>query len=292
MAGGGTQNWGGMSPYQQASQAQAGALGATQGALAGNAAANPYTYQASGYNTNRAAGPSAIYQGMSNYQNPYENQVVQNTASDIARQTQMQQDRNAAAAVQGGAFGGSRHGIVEGLTNAEGQRAIGDFSSNLRHQGFNTAAQYAGQDIANQQANRQFNSAQTNQARQFGAGARNAAKQWNANAGNTFQQNQFGNAMSGAAQLGNLGQQSFGNANNLQQQAWQQAQTGQQMQQALLGQGAGMFDRYTNSPLTALNTRNVSLGANPLTQTGTQTGGYQPGTMDYLGLGAGVLGAK
>ena len=50
--------------------------------------------------------------GVSQFFNPYENQVVQQTMQDIARAGQMQQQQLGAQAVGQGAFGGSRSAVA------------------------------------------------------------------------------------------------------------------------------------------------------------------------------------
>lgn len=375
MAGGGQQNWGAMTPYNQASTAQGNALSATQAAMQGNANANanaqtynPNTYNANTYNAQtynpnsynaqnmqgasytaaNQAGPAAISSGINGYMNPYTSQVIDQTSADLQRQNQALQTQNAGAATAAGAFGGGRHGLVEAQTNADTQRQLATTSADLRNTGWNQAAQLSGQDItnrmsvnsANQQAQNaarssnagwtqaasaanqaaqnsanqwnagakneagQYNAGAVNTARnanqgalnsagQFNAGAQNAAGQYNAGARTSFGQNQFNNALSGAAQMSNLGQTSFNTGNTLNNQLATQGQQGQNIAQGLLGQAAGMFDQYTGQPMQNVNNRLAALGANPMTQTGTQTGTsqYKPGLMDFLGLGAGTAGA-
>ena len=77
-------------PYQAAAQAQMGAMGRT----------------AQGLNETAA-------QGMGNYQNPYESQVVQQTLRDVGSQALNAQNMLGAQATAANAFGGSRHGIAE-----------------------------------------------------------------------------------------------------------------------------------------------------------------------------------
>ena len=104
----------------------------------------------SNFNVNRAAA-GGLQQAMANTQsaanapnvaqfaNPYSQMVTGQALSDLERQRQMAVNQTGAQAGQAGAFGGSRHGVAEGLTNEafarEGARTFG----NLQHQGFNTA---------------------------------------------------------------------------------------------------------------------------------------------------------
>jgi hypothetical protein len=71
---------------------------------------------------------------LSAYQNPYEQQVVQQSLADINRQQQMAMNQLGAQAQGQGAFGGSRQGVAE----AELARNYGDIAartaSGLRQQ--------------------------------------------------------------------------------------------------------------------------------------------------------------
>ena len=73
------------------------------------------------------------------YQNPYTQQVIDTTQADIERQRQMAINNMGAAAERANAFGGSRQGIAEGVTNAEYGRVAANTLAPLRMQGYNTA---------------------------------------------------------------------------------------------------------------------------------------------------------
>jgi hypothetical protein len=75
--------------------------------------------------------------------NPYENEVVQRSLADVggALQTQQLRDRQAATAAR--AFGGSRQGVQESLTNAAALKQAADTAAQLRSQGYGQAAQLA-----------------------------------------------------------------------------------------------------------------------------------------------------
>lgn len=102
-------------------QASAGAL---QGALQG-------TQQA-------MAGPN-----IGQFMNPYTSMVTGQALSDLERQRQMAMNTTGAQASQAGAFGGSRHGVAEALTNEAFARQGAQTFGNLQQQGFNTALQAA-----------------------------------------------------------------------------------------------------------------------------------------------------
>jgi hypothetical protein len=72
--------------------------------------------------------------------NPYQEQVVQGALGDIERTRQMQEQENMARATAARAFGGSRQGVVSGMTNEAALRQAATTGAQLRSAGFNTAA--------------------------------------------------------------------------------------------------------------------------------------------------------
>jgi hypothetical protein len=196
-----------------------------------------------------------IASGMSTYMNPYTNEVIGNATNDVNRLTQMQQQQNAASAARSGAFGGSRHGLVEATTNSEAQRNIGNLSGDLRMQGFNTAANLAGGDIAN---------------RFTGASG----------------------MLSGAGTLANLGTSAFNMGNTLETNQYNRGMDQQRMEQQKLNDAMAMFTNYTGAPADYLQMLTGALSGSPLanaTNT-TSTNSYKPGVMDFLSLFSGLKG--
>jgi len=314
-------------PYMQASQGLQGAYNTVGGALAANSNANPnaYTYNPATA-TAAQAGPGATYnaslQGqapslaslMDRYTNPYEDAVVGRTTDNMLRSLQATQQNNAAAANAAGAFGGSRHGLVEAQTNAETMRNIGDITAQLRQAGFDTAAGLAGQDVANILGVRSQNQAAENAARQFGAGtaqdvnltnagyrqqaelanqaAKNQAGQFNASQRYGVDQDRFTNAITGANTLGNLSQASYGIGASIADQQQQTGALSQQLLQSLLTSGQGMYEQYMSQPERLLQLRLASLGMNPLSNatTTTATSTNNPGKGGLVGNLIGAAG--
>jgi len=221
--------------------AYAGAANALTGA--GNAATGAI---------NAYSNVPTIASGMPTYMNPYTNEVIGNATNDVNRLTQMQQQQNAANAARSGAFGGSRHGLVEATTNSEAQRNIGNLSGDLRMQGFNNAANLSGQDISN---------------RFTGAGG----------------------MLSGAGTLSNLGTSAFNMGNTLESNQYNRGMDQQRMEQQRLNDAMAMFTNYTGAPNNYLNLLNSTLSGSPLANNTSQTSQYRPGVMDYLSLGAGLF---
>lgn len=89
---------------------------------------------------------------LSKYTNPYTDEVVNKSLGDVNDQRIQALLGNSDAAQKAGAFGGSRHGVVDAVTNAESLKGMGLLSAQLRSQGFDKALTAAGQDISNQQS--------------------------------------------------------------------------------------------------------------------------------------------
>jgi hypothetical protein len=99
-------------------------------------------------------------------------------------------------------------------------------------------------------------------------------------------QNQF----AGAQGLGQFGQNMFGLGQNM---MGQQAANGQQIadiNNALIGQAAGMFDKYTGQPTQSTMAILAALSGNPLSGTGTTTSTATPGTKSKIGAAVGTAG--
>lgn len=73
------------------------------------------------------------------FNNPYQQEVIDNTQADIERQRQMAINSLGAQAQGAGAYGGSRQGVAEGMTNAEYGRMAANQLGNMRMQGYNTS---------------------------------------------------------------------------------------------------------------------------------------------------------
>jgi hypothetical protein len=167
--------------------------------------------------TNEALNPftgASIQQFM----NPYENEVVQRSLSDIGGALDIQRIRDRQAATAAKAFGGSRQGVQESLTNAAALKQAADTAAQLRYGGYGQAAQLAqyakGANISGGQtvmglggARQQLEQAQMDALRNIGLEkfgvASGALSGQLPNLGMTTTQpyytNQAGNALGGAA---------------------------------------------------------------------------------------------
>ena len=228
---------------------------------------NPQNQQPSVFNASAqgmgqagiTAGMETMYQpstiagtDMSQYMNPYENQVVQNTMGDLDRQRQIEANQLGAQASARGAFGGSRDALMQSELSRNYGQQMANTSAQMRQAGYQNAQQMAGQDI------------------QTGL------------AGSANRQN----AATNLGQLSNLG---FGQGMALQQQSMQQGALEQGINQLILDAGKNQFAGYAGAPGQALQYNNAALGVTPAPMTTTET--KNPGLFDYLTLAANTYGA-
>ena len=203
---------------------------------------------------------------MSQYMNPYTDQVIDRGMSDLQRQRQITMQDMGDRASAAGAFGGSRHGITEAETNRGFYDAAAGMTAGLRHQGFDTASGLMQQDMNRSMAAQQMNqgmdwnmlNANLGFSNQFGLANQQAgltSDLANQQAGLDGQQLN----LAGAGMLGNLGaqQQQMGltGANAMQNLGLTQQQFSQQQldairnlpleQQEILNQAVGMYPGMT-----------------------------------------------
>jgi hypothetical protein len=109
-------------------------------ALQSGNAPNVYQQSAGAYNAALAGtGAAAAGPNIGRFMNPYTSMVTGQTLQDLERQRQMAINTTGQQATQAGAFGGSRHGVAEALTNEGFARQGAQTFGNLQQQGFNTA---------------------------------------------------------------------------------------------------------------------------------------------------------
>ena len=191
----------------------------SQGYNASTIGSSP-TVQAQNVQAGQLAGSN-----LSAYTNPYEDQVVQQTLSDLKGAQEKELNQMGAQASAANAFGGSRQGIAEAETRKGYADKAAQAVSGLRQAGFTQAQQMAQADIgtaqqaalANQQANlaagttsagfgqqsNLSNQAALNAAGQFGASAANQAAAANMAAQNAAAQ--FGAGATNQMGLSNMG---------------------------------------------------------------------------------------
>jgi hypothetical protein len=187
---------------------------------------------------------------ISQYMNPYQQQVIEAGQADIERQRQLASNTLGAQAQAAGAFGGSRQAVQEGVLAGEALRQASDLSAQQRQSGFQQAVESGKFDIGQTQAARTLASQQGFQAEALGQQAREAAaaRDQAARAGNMQAANQFAAQQAQLEQQATLANQSAFNARaQAQAQFTQQAgmasaaaKNAAAAQQASLSQQAGL----------------------------------------------------
>lgn len=127
-----------LNPFQQQASQAAGELGQQGQGMVGR-----------GFNILNSLGTAD--QRLGAYMNPFTQEVIDRSMSDLERQRQMAMQKTNADAINARAFGGSRQAVADSLTNEAYARQMGDLASSLRLQGFNTALGAAQQDVQQQQ---------------------------------------------------------------------------------------------------------------------------------------------
>jgi hypothetical protein len=266
--------------YQQSSNAYTGALQGTQGAMGyqPQQVSTQFGYNPQQVNAGQAVG------GINTYMNPYTQQVINTSMADLERQRQTQMNALGSQATAAGAFGGSRQGVAEALTNTGFAQQGGQLASQLRQQGFQTALGASQQDVSNQMQAALANQAARAQATQFGQSNRLQAQGMNQQAGLQGAQQR----MAGASQLGNLANLGFGFGQQIGAQQTQQGQMQQMMNQALIDAAKGQYGGFTGAPQQSLGLPMAALsGADMDQRTVTQTS--NPGLFDFLSAGASLF---
>jgi len=277
-----------------------------------------------GYTPDAVAAQQAVG-GIGTYMNPYTQQVIDTSMGDLERQRQMQMNQLGAQASAAGAFGGSRQGVAESLTNEAFARQGGQLAAGLRQQGFQTALGASQQDVANQMQAALANQSARSAAEQFGQatglqgqianqGAFGRAQEFGqalglqgqiANQGAFGRAQEFGQGMTldaqqanqqaaqqaanlrlqASGQLGGLGQTGFGMGQGIIGMQQQQGLLQQQNNQRLIDAARAQYGGFANAPQTALNTRMGATSAGNFNQ-GSTTETRNPGLFDYLQAGA------
>ena len=91
------------------------------------------------------------------YMNPWTSSVIDASLADIERARQGAISQGQGDATRAGAYGGSRHGVADSLTNESALRTAASTAAGLRSQGFQNAQGAALSDIGNRLNAQQFN---------------------------------------------------------------------------------------------------------------------------------------
>jgi len=212
----------------------------------------------------QAQSPTLAQTDLSQYMNPYTQQVIERGEQDIARQREGALNTLGAQATAANAFGGARFGLAEGETYGQYGRMAADMAANQRQQAYNQAIQSAQFDVTGQRS-----AAEAAAAREQAARMQNVQSQFSG----------LGYQQSGASGLRGLGSTMFSQGISGLQQQQAAAARAQAAQQAMLDAGRQQTMANLGYPGQALQTGSGILSGLPRA-TMTQPG--QPGLFGYL----------
>lgn len=147
---------------------------------------NPTTYTAADPGQAAQADMVQLKDYIDDYQNPYQQQVIDTTLASYDDQAGRTRAQVEAAAARNNAFGGSRYGIQLAQTDADLARERANLEATQRANMFNAAAALAGQDASARNTANMFNTGQTNEFGLARTGWENQARQFGADANNQF----------------------------------------------------------------------------------------------------------
>lgn len=235
---------------------------------------------------------------LSAYMNPYTQNVIDTSLADLSRARDVQRVVDNQAATRANAFGGSRQGVADSLTNDAYLRNVASTSANLRNAGYDKAVSAAIGDLDRVLGASQFNSGQVYDAQKTNAANRLAADQFNAGMAWDVARTNAANDLAGANfrlnAAGGLAGLSEQELNMALKQAGALGAVGdmqQQNQQARDDAAYEDFMRMIRYPAEQQQLRNQALGMMPIQQTTTNTSSKSMGFGDILGAAGSVASA-
>jgi len=264
----------GFSPMQRQAQQQAQNMQVTPetGMASGLAGAAGLGALGTQYNPMGAYSQQFGQQQADQYMNPYMQSVVNIQQAAAQRQADIARTGRNAQATQAGAFGGSRQAIMD----AEANRALADQQGAIQAQGLNSAFSQAQQQFnADQAANLQAQQANIGQ-QQFGA---NLGMQG------------LSTGLQAAGQLGQLGQNVYGQQMGINQLQNQYGTQQQQFEQGKINQQIQDYATAQQYPMLQLANMSALTRGLPMQSGTTQMYQAAPSAMSQLaGLGTAAYG--
>jgi hypothetical protein len=210
-------------------------------AAGGNAGQDQYNAAQAGYLGVMGQTPQNVAAGqlsstnLQPYMNPYTQSVINSTLPIMQQNLALSENQNQNQANAANAFGGSRMGVQQGVTQAQGAQGMAQMAAQLNQANFGQAQSAAQSDIATRmQAALANQSAQQNQA-----GLNLQASSGLTGLGNAAQANQVKN-FGEQVTAGSLEQQQAQNQINAQMQKFQQAWAYPGQQLGVLQSALGM----------------------------------------------------
>ncbi len=239
-----------------AGSAQGGIPNVNQAAAQGVYGAGRGAAMEMGYIPNQVQAGQLATTDLSQYQNPYTQQVIDASAQDTLRNAQIGMNNMGAQAQAAQAFGGSRHGVAQAEMGRGVAQMLGQQAAQLRAQGFQNAQQAGQFDINNRMQADQFN---------VGSGLQGSQQR-----------------LAAGGQLGNVANLGFNMGQTINQNMMQQGALQQGVQQALIDSAKQLYAGYTNAPAQSINYASNALQAVPGGGGQTQTTSGSPGLFGML----------
>jgi hypothetical protein len=238
---------------------------------------------------------AAMYGNMNEYLNPYYDQVLQGALGTMRDTKDQTMNDVGASATAAGAFGGSRHGLVESQVLSNYNRDAGNLAGNLKAQGFDNALTTAqgvlgmdldrGQFMSGTQAGLDQNTNSANAQLQL---ALAQAKAGALGQGTSLDQNQqqltLQQMLTQANGMAGMGNNYYNIGQTIKNDQATDGKTQQDLLQSILSGSNADFSKYMQDPYTAITLMQSLLSGDPRSgnQTGTSTS--KPGLFDYLSL--------
>ena len=257
--------------FQGAAGMQPSQLGGFGGQLAGAATLGALGTQ---YDPTQFRGGQFGQREAQQYMSPYMQSVVDIQQREAERQGGIAGTQRAAQATQSGAFGGGRQAIME----AEAARNLAQQKGDIQAQGLQSSYQQAQAQFNADQARRMQAQQLQEQSKQYGAGLGLQGLQ---------------TALSGAGQMGALGQQQFGQGMDINKLQAGYGSQQQQQEQNIMQQQYQDFLNQQNYPYKQLGFMSDMLRGLPLSQASQQIYQQPPSMVSQLGsAGLGAYGVS
>lgn len=235
---------------------------------------------------------------LSAYMNPYTQTVIDTSLADLSRARDVQRVADNQSATRANAFGGSRQGVADSLTNEAYLRNVSSTSANLRNAGYDKAVSAAIADLDRALGASQFNSGQAYDAQKTNVANRLTADQFNTGIGLDVARTNAANDLAGANFRLNAAGGLAGLSNQELSMALARAgalgaagEMEQTNQQAQDNAAYEEFMRMIGYPAQQQQLRNEALGMMPKQSTTTTTSSQSMGFGDIFGAAMGGLKA-
>lgn len=230
-------------PQQRNAPVNPGYEGVKTGIAEARNAFTPYQTQATNaatasYEGNRAQAPAFDRASLDRFTNPYEADVISGVRSDAAKNLSMGLNANRGNAAAAGAFGGGRHGVVDAVTTGNVVSNLDRTIAGLRSDNYNRSVDNVFRDNA----------------------AANAAAGQNFNQGMTY-----------AGQTANLGQMGVNNLGNANNAAFALTNQLQGINQSAFDRNAEEYTKGLTMPYDFLQRQAAINAGSPYTQISTST---------------------